>query len=129
MARALLLLTMKRILLVEDDKNIQRLLEEELQEDGYSIDVVSDGKEALSYLEGKNGKKPDLIILDLRMPKMNGFETMGHIIKSRQNTPVIIHTAYSSYRNDVMVMAADAYIEKSHDLTKLKEMIKELIGE
>jgi two-component system, response regulator, stage 0 sporulation protein F len=120
---------MKRILLVEDDKNIQRLLEEELQEEGYSIDVVPDGKEALSYLEDKNGKKPDLIILDLRMPKMNGFEAMGHIIKSRQNTPVIIHTAYSSYRDDVMVMAADAYIEKSHDLTKLKEMIKELIGE
>jgi len=120
---------MKHILLVEDDKNIQRLLEEELQEDGYSIDVVSDGKEALSYLEGKNGEKPDLIILDLRMPRMNGFETMGHLIKSRHDTPVIIHTAYSSYRSDVMVMAADAYIEKSHDLTKLKETIKELIGE
>lgn len=120
---------MKRILLVEDDKNIQRLLEEELHDDGYDIDAVSNGKEALSYLEGKNSKKPDLIILDLRMPKMNGFETMGNIIKSRQNTPVIIHTAYSSYRDDVMVMAADAYIEKSHDLTKLKEMIKELIGD
>ncbi len=120
---------MKKILLVEDDKNIQKLLEEELQEDGYEIDVASNGKEALSYLEGKNGSKPDLIILDLRMPKMNGFETMGNIIKSRQDTPVIIHTAYSSYRDDVMVMAADAYIEKSHDLTKLKEMIKELIGE
>lgn len=120
---------MKRILLVEDDKNIQRLLEEELREDGYELDIASNGKEALSYLEGENGNKPDLIILDLRMPKMNGFETMGNIIKARQNTPVIIHTAYSSYRDDVMVMAADAYIEKSHDLTKLKEMIKELIGE
>ncbi len=119
---------MKRILLVEDDMNIQRLLQEELREDGYSIDIVSNGKDALTYLDGENGQKPDLIILDLRMPKMNGFETMGHIIKSRQDTPVIIHTAYSSYRDDVMVMAADAYIEKSHDLTKLKEMIKELIG-
>ncbi|MRR38729.1 response regulator, partial [bacterium] len=80
-----------------------------------------------AYIEGDGGAELDLIILDLRMPKMDGFETMGHIIKSRQNTPVIIHTAYSSYRDDVMVMAADAYIEKSHDLTKLKEMIKELI--
>ncbi|HNY65128.1 MAG TPA: response regulator [Deltaproteobacteria bacterium] len=120
---------MKRILVVEDDKNIQRLLQEELTDEGYGIDIVSDGKEALAYLEGANGQKPDLIILDLRMPRMNGFETMGNIIKSRQSTPVIIHTAYSSYRDDVMVMAADAYIEKSHDLTKLKETIKELIGE
>ncbi|MCK9263466.1 MAG: response regulator [Deltaproteobacteria bacterium] len=118
---------MKRILLVEDDRNIQRLLKEELNDEGYSLIVVSNGKEALSYLEEKNGKKPDLIILDLRMPKMNGFDTMGHIIKSRQNTPVIIHTAYSSYRNDVMVMAADAYVEKSHDLTRLKCVIRDLL--
>jgi two-component system, response regulator, stage 0 sporulation protein F len=121
---------MKRILVVEDDKNIQRLLQEELTEEGYSIDIVSDGKEALSYLaKAANGKKPDLIILDLRMPKMDGFETMGNIIKSKQGAPVIVHTAYASYRDDVMVMAAEAYIEKSHDLTKLKDAIKELLGE
>lgn len=119
---------MKRILLVEDDKNIQTLLQEELEEDGYSVTVASNGKEALAYIEGDGCIDPDLIIMDLRMPRMDGFEAMGHIIKSRQNTPVIIHTAYSSYREDVMVLAADAYIEKSHDLTKLKEMIKELIG-
>jgi CheY-like chemotaxis protein len=120
---------MKRILLVDDDKHIQRLLQQELTDDGYSTLAVSNGKEALPYIDGKNGNKPDLIILDLRMPKMNGFETMGHIIKSRQDTPVIIHTAYSSYRNDVMALAADAYVEKSHDLTKLKDVIKDLLGE
>jgi len=113
---------------VEDDKNVRRLLKEELNEDGYAIVVAADGKEALSMLRKKDNEKPDLIILDLRMPKMDGFETMGHILKSRQETPVIIHTAYSSYKNDVMVMAADAYVEKSHDLTKLKDVIKELIG-
>jgi two-component system, response regulator, stage 0 sporulation protein F len=120
---------MKHILVVEDDKNIQRLLEEELTDEGYLIDIVSDGREALSFLKDSKNDKPDLIILDLRMPKMDGFETMGNIIKSKHGAPVIVHTAYSSYRDDVMVMAADAYIEKSHDLTKLKESIKELIGE
>ena len=119
---------MKRILLVEDDKNVRRLLTEELNDDGYAISTAADGKEALSMLKKKDNEKPDLIILDLRMPKMDGFETMGYILKSRQETPVIIHTAYSSYKNDVMVMAADAYVEKSHDLTKLKDVIKELIG-
>ena len=114
--------------MVEDDKNVRRLLKEELNEDGYTIVVAANGKEALSMLRKKDNEKPDLIILDLRMPKMDGFETMGHILKSRQETPVIIHTAYSSYKNDVMVMAADAYVEKSHDLTKLKDVIKELIG-
>ena len=114
--------------MVEDDKNVRRLLTEELNDDGYAISAAADGKEALSMLKKKDNEKPDLIILDLRMPKMDGFETMGHILKSRQDTPVIIHTAYSSYKNDVMVMAADAYVEKSHDLTKLKGVIKELIG-
>ena len=120
---------MKRILLVEDDKNIQRLLQQELNDDGYLILAVSNGKEAMPYINGENGNKPDLIILDLRMPQMNGFETMGHIIKSRRDTPVIIHTAYSSYRNDVIALAADAYVEKSHDLTKLKSTIRDLLGE
>ncbi len=114
--------------MVEDDKNVRRLLKEELNDEGYSITVASNGKEALSMLQKKENEKPDLIILDLRMPKMDGFETMGHILKSRQDTPVIIHTAYSSYKNDVMVMAADAYVEKSHDLKKLKDVIKDLIG-
>ncbi len=114
--------------MVEDDKNVRRLLTEELNDDGYAISAAADGKEALSMLKKKDNEKPDLIILDLRMPKMDGFETMGYILKSRQETPVIIHTAYSSYKNDVMVMAADAYVEKSHDLTKLKDVIKELIG-
>ena len=114
--------------MVEDDKNVRRLLKEELNDEGYSITVASNGKEALSMLQKRENEKPDLIILDLRMPKMDGFETMGHILKSRQDTPVIIHTAYSSYKNDVMVMAADAYVEKSHDLKKLKDVIKDLIG-
>lgn len=114
--------------MVEDDKNVRRLLKEELNDEGYSITVASNGKEALSMLKKKDNEKPDLIILDLRMPKMDGFETMGHILKSRQETPVIIHTAYSSYKNDVMVMAADAYVEKSHNLKKLKDVIKDLIG-
>jgi two-component system, response regulator, stage 0 sporulation protein F len=120
---------MKHILVVEDDKNIQQLLKEELTEDGYGIDIVSDGREAMSFLKDAKRQKPDLIILDLRMPRMDGFETMGNIIKSKHETRVIVHTAYSSYRDDVMAMAADAYIEKSHDLTKLKEKIKELLGE
>ena len=119
---------MKRILLIEDDRNVRRLLKEELNDDGYNISEASNGKEALSMLKKKDAERPDLIILDLRMPKMDGFETMGHILKSREDTPIIIHTAYSSYKNDVMVLAADAYVEKSHDLTKLKDVIRGLIG-
>jgi len=120
---------MKNILIVEDDENLQQLLREELKDYGYAINTVSNGKEALDTLKDDDAVRPDLIILDLRMPKMDGFEMMGHMLKSRHDTPVIIHTAYSSYKNDVMALAADAYIVKSHDMTKLKKAIFEILGE
>ncbi|MGO9147593.1 MAG: response regulator [Desulfomonilia bacterium] len=119
---------MKRILIIEDDKNIQELLRQELNDEGYAITIASNGKEALSVLKGKDNEKQDLIILDLRMPAMDGFETMGHILKLKDETPVIIHTAYPSYKDDALAIAADAFVVKSHDLTKLKNTIFELIG-
>jgi two-component system response regulator (stage 0 sporulation protein F) len=119
---------MKKILVVEDDERLQKLLRDEIIEEGYEVLIASDGKEALSMLKDM-GAQPDLIILDLRMPKMDGLETMGHMLKSRVNAPVIIHSAYTSYKEDALAMAADAYIVKSHDLTELKAKIRELIGD
>ncbi len=114
--------------MIEDDKSIQELLRQELNDEGYTITLASNGKEALASLRNDDQEKPDLIILDLRMPKMDGFETIGHILKSKHDTPVVIHTAYPSYRDDALAMAADAFVVKSHDLTKLKDAIFELIG-
>ncbi len=114
--------------MIEDDKSIQELLRQELNDEGYTITLASNGKEALASLRNDDQEKPDLIILDLRMPKMDGFETIGHILKSKHDTPVVIHTAYPSYKDDALAMAADAFVVKSHDLTKLKDAIFELIG-
>lgn len=119
---------MKRILVIEDDKNIRELLRQELSDEGYFIMLAANGKEALSLMTDNKQEKPDLIIMDLRMPQMDGFETMGHLLKSKHETPVIIHTAYPSYKDDALAMAADAFVVKSHDLSKLKSAISELIG-
>jgi CheY-like chemotaxis protein len=119
---------MLKILLVEDDMRVQRLVRDELEEEGYEIISASDGKQAVAML--KDGSfQVNLIIMDLRMPNMDGLDAIGHLLKARLNIPVIIHTAYSSYKNDPLAMAADAYVVKSHDLTELKEKIKELTGE
>jgi len=117
---------MKRILLVDDDISIQRLLREELDADEYKISTASNGKDALSLLRTES-EWPDLVILDLRMPKMDGFETIGFIFKLKLNVPVIIFSAYGSYRNDPLVMAADACVVKSSDLSDLKVKIHELV--
>ncbi len=119
---------MKRILLVEDDEHIQFLIREELVENGYEVIIASDGVEAMSILQAEGAPSPDLIILDIRMPKMDGFETMGHILKSKIDSPIIIHSAYSGYKNHPLTMAADAYVVKSHNFTQLNEAISEVLG-
>jgi DNA-binding response OmpR family regulator len=119
---------MKRILLVEDDEHIQFLIREELVENGYEVIIASDGVEAMSMLQAEGAPSPDLIILDIRMPKMDGFETMGHILKSKIDSPIIIHSAYSGYKNHPLTMAADAYVVKSHNFTQLNEAISEVLG-
>lgn len=118
---------MKKILLVEDDRHLQFLIREELADDGYDVAVASNGREALTLLFDERNDEPDLIILDIRMPKMDGLDTFGHILKSRIDKPVIIHTAYASYRDNPIAMAADAYVLKSHDLTRLKDAIQVLL--
>jgi two-component system response regulator ResD len=119
---------MKRILLVEDDEHIQFLIREELVENGYEVAIASDGVEAMKMLQAEGALSPDLIILDIRMPKMDGFETMGHILKSKIDSPIIIHSAYSGYKNHPLTMAADAYVVKSHNFTELNETISMLLG-
>jgi len=118
---------MKKILLVEDDKHLRLLIEEELAEVGYKVMTASDGVEAMSLIQAGGDMEPDLIILDIRMPRMDGLETMGHILKSRIDSPIIIHSAYSGYKEHPLTIAADAYIVKSHDLTTLKTIISELL--
>lgn len=118
---------MKKILLVEDDRHLQFLIKEELVEDGYEVTTASNGVEALSMIQAEISYEPDLIILDIRMPKMDGFETMGHILKSRLDSPIIIHSAYSGYKEHPLTMAAEAYIVKSHDFTQLKATISDVL--
>ncbi len=114
---------MKKILVVDDEERIQRLLMDELGDEGHEIITASNGIEALSLLNDDH-IQPDLIILDLRMPVMDGLETMGHILKSRINIPVIIYSAFTGYREDVMAMAASAYVVKSHDVNELKRTVE-----
>ncbi|MFQ5965494.1 MAG: response regulator [Candidatus Scalinduaceae bacterium] len=115
---------MTTILLVEDDKNQRLLYEQELRREDYEIVTAIDGKDALEKVKGQ---PPDIIIMDVNMPKMNGMETMGMILSKRKGIPIIINTAYSSYKDNFMSWAADAYIVKSSDLTELKKKIKEIL--
>jgi DNA-binding response OmpR family regulator len=117
---------MKKILVVEDEKVLCLLYEEELGKEGYAVTVVYDADAALEAL-GKTAF--DLIITDIRMPGKNGIELITQIMGLRKDIPIIINSAYQSYKEDFMTWAADAYVVKSSSLDELKLKIRELLGE
>ena len=114
----------KKILLIEDEESLRLLYEEELKAEGYEVLCAGNGKEALRQLEEV---KPDLIILDIVMPVMDGMEALGQIMGRERNIPIVIHTSYPGYREDFMSWAADAYVAKSSDLRVLKGTIRDLL--
>ncbi len=113
-----------KILIVEDDESQRLLYCEELKEEGYHPIPVENGKEAIQLLRSF---KPDLVVLDIVMPVMDGMETLGRIAGQHKDIPIILHTAYSKYQQDFMSWAADAYVIKSADLTELKGKIRDLL--
>lgn len=115
---------MTTILLVEDNKNQLLLYEQELRLEGYKVLTATDGKEALEMVRIQ---APDIIIMDINIPKMDGIDAMGRILSENKGIPFIINTAYSNYKNNFMSWAADAYIIKSSDLSELKNKIKEIV--
>ena len=115
----------QKILIVDDEENVRLLYEQELADEGYVTILACDGRDCLEKLKAT---KPDLIILDIRMPKMDGLEAIGKIIEYKKDIPIIINTAYSNYKEDFMSWAADAYIVKSYNLDELKSTIREVIA-
>ena len=112
------------ILIVEDDKNQCLLYRHELSEEGYSVEIARDGKEAVTM---SKLNPPDLIVMDINMPGMDGIEAMGKILGENNKIPIVINTAYSSYKDNFMTWSADAYVVKSSDLMELNKTIKTVL--
>jgi DNA-binding response OmpR family regulator len=112
-----------KLLVVDDDANIQRLYKEELEEEGYEVVIASTGKDALDMFKEEN---PDVVTLDILMPDIDGISLLRKMKEQRPDIPIIMSTAYD-YRDDFAVWASEAYIVKSSDLAELKKTIKQLI--
>jgi DNA-binding response OmpR family regulator len=112
---------MKKILLVDDEESIHLLYKEELEEDGYEVHSALDGEEALRKY---NIVSPDLVILDINMPGMNGIEVLRRLKEINPNLPVILSSAYNEYKQDLASWASDEYIVKSSNLDELKAAVK-----
>jgi two-component system, response regulator, stage 0 sporulation protein F len=112
---------MPKILIVDDEEHIRFLYSEELTDDGYEVVTADSGFQLLERIEAE---KPDLIILGIKMVDYNGLDLLQDIRNKYYDLPVILCTAYDTFKEDMKSIAADFYVIKSFDLTELKNKIK-----
>ena len=114
----------KKILVVDDEESIHLLYKEELEDEGYEVSSALNGEEALELFDMQ---APDLVILDINMPGMDGIEVLRQMKQKRPDVPVILSSAYPEYKQDLASWASDDYIMKSFNLDELKESVKKHI--
>ncbi len=115
---------MPKILVVDDEKSIRALCAEELSEEGYEVITTGDGKEVMNLV---STERPAAVVLDIRMEDCDGLDLLQELRNAYPDLPIILNTAYDSYREDVKSVAADYYVVKSYDLTELKEKLAVLV--
>ncbi len=116
---------MKKILVVDDEANIRELYREEFEDMGYEVTTVVDGAEALAAIDSAQF---DLVTLDMRMPDIDGIETLRRMKEKNNALPIIICTAYEDYKHDFGSWCSDAYVVKSADTSLLRETVKKILG-
>ncbi len=116
---------MKKILVIDDEKNIRLLLKEELTDEGYKVITAESGEIALKMIKEE---KPDLVTLDIKMPGEDGLSILRKIREIEYDLPVIICSAYSTFKTDFSAVAADYYVIKSSTSDELKNKIKEILS-
>ena len=117
---------MPTILIVDDEANLRLLYRKELEDEGFEVIEAATAEEGLREFEKR---RPDLVVLDIRMPGMNGLEAMAQVLDRDRRVPIVLHTAYDSYRDDFTSWAADAYVTKSADTAELVRTVRRLLEE
>jgi DNA-binding response OmpR family regulator len=117
--------TVKKILLVDDEENIQIIYREEFEEEGYEVLPALNG---FVGLERFKSDKPDLVILDILMPGIDGIEVLRQMKMLNPAVPVILSSAFQEFKRDLGTWASDEYVVKSGNLDELKSAVKRLIG-
>ena len=115
-----------KILLAEDEVDLNNVVTRYLKKNGYSVDSVLDGEEALNYLEYS---EYDLVILDIMMPKVDGFEVIKKLRDKGNHTSVLMLTARDSADDKVkgLALGADDYIVKPFDFNELMARIRAVV--
>jgi DNA-binding response OmpR family regulator len=117
---------MKRILVAEDEKSLAVALEDDLRLEGYEVEVVGDGQAAI---ERTNCTAPDLLILDVMLPRKDGFDVCRQLRKGGNTTPIILLTAKSEESDKIvgLELGADDYVTKPFSPRELRARIQAIL--
>lgn len=115
-----------RLLIVEDERKLARLLQGLLQDENHAVDLAFDGEEAMEFVRSGDY---DLIILDVMLPRMDGLEVCREIRAKRIQTPILMLTARTSVEDRVAGLdaGADDYLSKPFDLDELAARVRALL--
>ena len=116
---------MKKILLVDDEESIHLLYRQVLEEEGYKVYSALTGKDAIQTLKIV---MPDLVVLDIYMPEMNGIEVLREIKAIKPNMPVVLFSAYPGFKHDLGAWASDDYIIKSPNPDDLTAAVSQVLS-
>lgn len=116
---------MYTILVVDDEDSIRALYREELEDEGYRVLCAPDGVSARKVLEENT---VHLVVLDIKLRGESGLQILQEIARENAQLPVILSTAYGSYKDDFSSWLADAYVVKSGSLTELKDQVVKVLG-
>lgn len=115
----------RKILVVDDEESIQLLYREELEDEGYKVTSAMNGEDALRLFRENT---PDLVVLDINMPGIDGIEVLRQMKQDKPGVPVILSSAYPEYKQDLASWASDDYIVKSFNMDELKASIRRLLA-
>ena len=116
---------LKKILIVEDDPGIQMSLKDEFESEGYHVFAANDGEKGLKMIKEQ---KPDLIILDIMLPELDGYEVCKKLRREGDNTPIIMLTVKDKEIDKVLglELGADDYVTKPFSLRELLARVKSI---
>jgi len=114
----------RKVLIIDGEANLRLLYGANFKMSGYKVSLAATGAEAVVSAKTE---KPDLVILDLKLPDNDGFDTMAALLHEDQHLPVIINTGYAHFRADIRSWAADAFMIKSSNVDELMTTASELL--
>ncbi len=121
-----------KVLVVDDEEALRFLLASELEAEAFEVQSAGDGDEAIDLVRGmtERGERFDIVLLDIKMPRVDGFEVLKYVKGNAPETKVIMLTAYADVKNAIesLRLGASDFVSKPYDLDDILTSINRALG-